>query len=75
MDIDTNKKSQAIDKIIRSLLELNADIGITGGLKQMKVEETDIDQLSRNALKDICVLTNLRQGTEQDIANIFKAAI
>jgi alcohol dehydrogenase len=75
MDINTNNKSQAIKKIMDSLIELNSDIGIAGGLKNMGVEENDIDQLSQNSLKDICSLTNPRQGSVEDIVHIFKTAM
>lgn len=55
--------------------QLNSNIGIEGGLKTMGVEETDIDRLSENALKDICSLTNPRQGSVEGIAHIFKASM
>lgn len=75
MDIQAGSKSQCVDKIMTSLKELSSDLGTPGGLKEMGVEENDIEQLSQNALKDIITLVNPRQGTVEDIMNLFKAAM
>jgi alcohol dehydrogenase len=75
MSINANNKSQALDKIITSLRKLSNDIAIPSGLKQMGVGEKDIEQLSRNALKDITAYVNPRQATLEDIMNLYKAAM
>jgi len=46
-----------------------------GRLKEMGVEEEDIEKLSRNAIKDITALVNPRQSTVEDIISLFKAAM
>lgn len=75
MDIKASRKSEAVEKIMSALKKLSSDIGIPSGLKQMGVKEDDIEELSKNALKDIIALTNPRQGTFEDVINIFKAAM
>lgn len=68
-------KPDAVEKIFTALKNLAAAIGIPGGLDKMGVNERDFDMLSENALKDICALTNPRKGTQQDVVNIYKAAM
>jgi alcohol dehydrogenase len=41
----------------------------------MGLREEDIETLSQNALKDICSLTNPRQGFVEDMIDLFKAAM
>jgi hypothetical protein len=64
-----------VEKIFTSIKNLTAAIGIPAALDKMGVDEDDIDKLAENALKDICSLTNPRKGTQQDVVNIFKAAM
>lgn len=68
-------KSEALEKIIKSIKKLCVDIEIPGRLKQMGVDENDIDKLSRDALKDITVFTNPRRGDFEDIVNLFNKAM
>ena len=75
MDIKTDRKSKALDKIIHSLEKLRSELEMPSGLKEMGVEESDLEQLSRNALKDLTALVNPRQGTVEEITYLFKAAM
>jgi alcohol dehydrogenase len=40
----------------------------------MGLQEQDIETLAGHALKDITTLTNPRQGTAEDIVNLYQAA-
>ncbi|HEX3029849.1 MAG TPA: iron-containing alcohol dehydrogenase [Clostridia bacterium] len=73
--ITAGKKSHAVEKITDAFIELCSNIGLSTGLKKMGAKEEDIPQLSENALKDICCLTNPRQGTVEEIAKMFKDAM
>ena len=75
MQIEAGTKARAVDKIMTTLREFTTNLGMPSGLKEMGVEEEDIEQLSQNALKDITALVNPRQGTIEDIMNLFKAAM
>ncbi len=75
MNIKTDNKSEALDKIIASLLKMRYDFKMPTGLSQMGVKEKDMDQMSQNALKDITALLNPRHGTVEDIKGLFKAAM
>ncbi|AOY77918.1 iron-containing alcohol dehydrogenase [Clostridium formicaceticum] len=75
MHIKADKKSQALDKIIASLLKMRYDFKMPDGLSEMGIQEKDIQQMSQNALKDLTALVNPRQGTVEDIIDLFKAAM
>lgn len=75
MGIKALKKSIAVEKIMKALEELRHEVGITQGLKELGVNESDLELLSENALKDIVGFTNPRQGTVEDIMKIFRAAM
>jgi len=71
----THNKEQAINIIIESIKNLSSVIGIPGKLSMMGLKEGDIEKLANNAMKDICTLTNPRQGSAEDIINIYQAAL
>lgn len=75
MGIKPHSKSHAVDKIIDSLNKLRSDLGIPDSLKQMGLEEEDIELLSKNALKDISSFTNPKQASLEDIKKLFKDAM
>ena len=72
---DAHNQNDALTIIKNKIQNLCKDIGIPINLKDIGVKEADLDFLSKNAAKDICALTNPRQGTHEDIINIFKAAM
>lgn len=74
-DIKTNDKFEAIERIVDELKKLSNYIGITSHLQDLGANENDVDELARNAMKDICCVTNPRQGNTDDIARILKAAM
>jgi len=67
-------KAKGIDLIAKGIMDLSSHLGIPGSLKDIGMESGDIEELSRNALKDIISLTNPRKGTLQDVMDIYKAA-
>jgi alcohol dehydrogenase len=70
----TNNRAQAVDLIMDSIKRLSSGIGIPGRLNEMGLDKNDIETLSQNALKDICFLTNPRQGSVEDIIKLYQAA-
>ncbi|HCW52656.1 MAG TPA: L-threonine dehydrogenase [Clostridium sp.] len=77
MGLDVNKMSDidAASKAIEALTTLSKNINIPSGLRELGVKESDFDTLATNALKDICCLTNPRQGSKEDIIEILKSAM
>jgi alcohol dehydrogenase len=70
-----DSKIKAVEKICVSLKKLAADLELPDGLKKMGVLKDDLNTLAQNALKDIAGLTNPRQGTLEDVINIYEAAM
>lgn len=70
-----SSKPKAVEHIMKTIQKLGSDIAIPDGLKKMGVLEDDLNTLAQNALKDIAGLTNPRQGTLEDVINIYKAAM
>ncbi|SDF42070.1 iron-containing alcohol dehydrogenase [Sporomusa acidovorans] len=68
--------AKAAAAALSAIRKLSADIGIPGGLRELKgFNEKDIPTLATNALKDACCLTNPKQATQAEIEGIYKAAI
>ncbi len=75
MHLKAANKAQGIDLIVRSLTDLNHELGIPSHLGELGLKSDDIATLSRNALKDITSLTNPRKATREDVINLYKALL
>lgn len=67
-------------EILKSLLlELNKNIGINHKITEYGVDKTEfenaIEEMSSNALKDVCLLTNPVKPSLEDIKNIYRNLI
>jgi 1,3-propanediol dehydrogenase len=60
---------------IGAVRRLIADIGLAKGLGDIGLKEEFIPLLSRNAMKDACLVTNPRNATLEDIEAIFRKAM
>lgn len=68
-------KRQAGYRAITAVRELADDIGIPKRLSQIGLAEEYIPLLSENAVKDACLVTNPRDASADDIAEIFRKAL
>lgn len=59
---------------IEAVRELLQDIGLAKGLRELGLEAAVIPALSRNALRDACLVTNPREADVGDIEAIFRQA-
>lgn len=75
MGDSSDNKLDALNKIQNKIQNLSKDIGIPTNLEAIGVQQEDIEFISKNAVKDIAVLTNPRQATVEDVADIYKAAM
>ncbi len=65
---------EASQLAIEAMNELARKVNIPATLAELGVNQGDIDKLSESTLNDVCCLTNPRQATKQEIAEIFQAA-
>jgi alcohol dehydrogenase class IV len=65
----------AAERSITAVTKLIADIGLAKGLSDIGLKEEDIPLLSRNALRDACLVTNPRSATLEEIEAIFRKAM
>ncbi len=61
----------AAESAIHAVRRLIRDIGLGEGLAKVGLEQDALPLLSRNALKDACLITNPRDADEHDIHEIF----
>jgi len=74
-DVTGLTKWKGAKKAINAVRRLVRDIGINHGLAAMGLKEEWIGTLSKNALNDACIVTNPRDATESDIAELFMKAL
>lgn len=65
----------AAEKAVKAVRRLVNDIGMTKGLAEVGLKEECIPKLSRNAVKDACLITNPRDADENDIGEIYRRAM
>jgi 1,3-propanediol dehydrogenase len=65
----------AAARSIAAVKRLIADVGLAKGLGDIGLKAEFIPLLSRNALKDACLVTNPRNATISDIEAIFRRAM
>lgn len=75
--VDTSKMSdlEGADACINEIKKLSKEVGIPSGLKEVGAKEEDFKTLATNALKDTCSLTNPRQGTIEEVIEIYRSAM
>jgi len=73
----TNQSSEAsANQFIAQVQQLNKDLGLPARLSELRgFKPEDIPLLAENALKDVCCQTNPRQGSQQDIEDIYQSIL
>ncbi|WP_066630633.1 iron-containing alcohol dehydrogenase [Labilibacter marinus] len=77
LGVDTTGMSieDANSAAINAIKKLSADVGIPSGLKELGVDEKDIELMSKNALLDVCAGGNPKEMTLEDTVKIYTAAL
>ena len=73
----TSQSSEAsANQFIVQVQQLNKDLGLPARLSELRgFKPEDIPLLAENALKDVCCQTNPRQGSQQDIEDIYQSIL
>lgn len=66
---------EAALQAIKTIYELQKDVGLPTNLKQVGVEEEKIPEMSEKAFHDVDMSTNPRKASIEDIKNIYKMAL
>ena len=67
-------ESEAADKAIEAIQELNKRIGIPKSLSEVGIKEDQLEMLAKKAFDDPCHPSNPRPCTEQDLLMLYKEA-
>jgi 4-hydroxybutyrate dehydrogenase len=67
-------ESEAADKAIEAIQELNKRIGIPKSLREVGIKEDQLEMLAKKAFEDPCHKSNPRPCTEQDLLMLYKEA-
>lgn len=76
-DIDTNRSIESIcHDFIGRLVQLNVDLGLEKGLRQVGITPSDLDRLSSDAMKQTRLLVNNpRDVAVEDVRKIYEASL
>lgn len=74
-DITGLNKWKAAEKAVKGVRRLVNNIGLSGRLSDIGLDESVIDKLAQNALKDSCLITNPRDTNLKDIVAIYRKAL
>ena len=76
-DIDRDRASDAVcHDFIDRLVQMNIDLGLESGLRQVGIKEADLDRLSSDAMNQTRLLVNNpREVTQQDARRIYQASL
>jgi 1,3-propanediol dehydrogenase len=66
---------EAAEKAIDAISRLSRDVGIPQGLRELGVQEADIEPMAKQAMQDGNAGTNPRIGTVEKVVQLFKDAM
>ena len=62
-------------RLLHDVQALKKEVGLTQRLKEAGVSSSDIPMLSKQALKDPCILTNPRKSNKRDVEVVYEEAL
>ena len=74
LPMDGTSDEEAVNKVADAVADLSRRLGIPQTLRELEIPEEMISQLANQAINDACTPGNPREGTVDDIINIYKAA-
>lgn len=75
VDVKLMSVEVAANSAIEAIRELSAEVGIPVGLKELGVEEKDIEEMAKNALADVCTGGNPKEVALEDAIQMYKDAM
>ena len=68
------RRGQEKESILSAIRNLGKAVGISQTLGQIGLSRSDIPKLAKKAMQDVCMVTNPRRPTQQDIEVIYEKA-
>ena len=77
LGFDTESRSDAAcsNYVIERIIELSEEVGIPKSLKELGVENPDLELLAENSLKDACAPGNPYMPTKEETISMFKEIV
>lgn len=75
VDMQGKDANAGADAAVAAIRKLSKEVEIPSGFKQLGAKEEDLPKLADMALKDICALFNPRDGTKEEVIQIYKNAL
>jgi alcohol dehydrogenase len=66
---------EAAEKAVEAVEQLCIDIGAKRSLSEIGLQDEYIQELSKAAANDVCLITNPRDATVEEIVEIYRAAL
>lgn len=77
LGVDTRgmASSEVRQRLIRQVVDMKAQVGLTQTLAASGVSRSDIPRLSAFAISDPCILTNPRRSSQRDVEVVYEEAL
>jgi len=75
IDIRGMTSNQVRERLIRQVIDLKQQVGLSQKLAASGVSMTDIPMLSEHAISDPCILTNPRRSSKRDVEVVYEEAL
>lgn len=76
LNLQFEDERDAVDKLIKAILQLQQDIGLPHTIKESGIDEkkfkSSLDELAQSSINDICVFCNPRVPSLQDMKNLYE---
>ena len=71
LKVDNLSEDEIINEVINAIIDMNKRLGIPNNLKELNVQEKDIDWLANAAYNDLCTGGNPRETSINDIKSLY----
>jgi alcohol dehydrogenase class IV len=75
VDVRGMNSSEIRKRLMQRVIGLKQEVGLKESLGVFGVNVSDIPSLSKNAIKDPCILTNPRKSSRRDVEVIYEEAL
>ena len=74
-DLSSSGSRESVEILIGSLRKLRSDLSVSGQLEKGTVEPGNLEKLAEKALNDVCIVTNPREPSFEDVLMLYEKII